>query len=122
MFRPWSNIAPSLNAGAAPVAEAETLTPEQIRLETLALGFRTREGVSLATIRERPGGDAMVAGLTQAGLVRVDRDRVIATAQAWWWPTACPWSLRIETGQAKAYTDYHLVGQFLNEEKCRCPQ
>jgi putative oxygen-independent coproporphyrinogen III oxidase len=69
----------SLNAGAAPVAEVETLTPEQIRLETLALGFRTRAGVSLAIIMEQPGGDAMVAALTQAGLVRVDRDRVIAT-------------------------------------------
>ena len=68
-----------MNHGAAPVAGSESLTPEQIRLETLALGFRTREGVSLATIRERPGGDAMVAALTQAGLVRVDRDRVIAT-------------------------------------------
>ncbi|MDO9533305.1 MAG: radical SAM family heme chaperone HemW [Deltaproteobacteria bacterium] len=69
----------SLNAGEAPVAEAETLTPEQIRLETLALGFRTRAGVSLATIREHPGADAVVAALTQAGLVRVDRERVIAT-------------------------------------------
>jgi coproporphyrinogen III oxidase-like Fe-S oxidoreductase len=68
-----------LNAGEAPVAEAETLTPEQIRLETLALGFRTREGVSLATIREHPNGDAKVAELTQAGLVRVDRGRVMAT-------------------------------------------
>ena len=71
----------SLNAGEAPVAGEESLTPEQIRLETLYLGFRTREGVSLATIREQPGADAMVAALTQAGLVRVDRDRVIATAQ-----------------------------------------
>jgi putative oxygen-independent coproporphyrinogen III oxidase len=69
----------SLNGGEAPVAEAETLTPEQIRLETLALGFRTREGVSLATIREHRGGDAMIAELAQAGLVRVDRGRVIAT-------------------------------------------
>jgi oxygen-independent coproporphyrinogen-3 oxidase len=69
----------SLSAGGAPVAGVETLTPAQIRLETLALGFRTREGVSLATIRERPGGDAMVATLTQAGLVRVDCGRVIAT-------------------------------------------
>jgi oxygen-independent coproporphyrinogen-3 oxidase len=74
------NYCSSLSAGEAPVAEAETLTPEQIRLETLALGFRTREGVSLATIRERPGGDAMVAALTRAGLVRVDRGRVMATA------------------------------------------
>ena len=60
--RRWWNISSvedycsSLNAGRPPVAEAETLTPEQIRLETLALGFRTREGVSLATIREHPGG------------------------------------------------------------------
>ena len=61
------------------MAEAETLTPEQIRLETLYLGFRTREGVSLATLREHPGADAMVAALTRAGLVRVDHDRVVAT-------------------------------------------
>ena len=80
IFRPWSDIAASLNAGEAPVAGQETLTPEQIRLETLYLGFRTREGVSLATIREQPRGDAILAELTQAGLVRVDRDRVIATA------------------------------------------
>ena len=83
--RRWWNVssvesyASSLNAGQPPVAEVETLTPEQIRLETLALGFRTREGVSLATIREYPGGDAKIAALTQAGLVRVDRDRVIPT-------------------------------------------
>jgi putative oxygen-independent coproporphyrinogen III oxidase len=83
--RRWWNVSSvgdycsSLNAGQSPVAEAETLTPEQIRLETLALGFRTREGVSLATIREHPNGDARVAALTQAGLVRVDRGRVIAT-------------------------------------------
>jgi oxygen-independent coproporphyrinogen-3 oxidase len=84
--RRWWNISSvaqycsSLSAGEAPVAGEESLTPAQIRLETLALGFRTREGVSLATLREQPGGDAMVAALTQAGLVRVDGDRVIATA------------------------------------------
>jgi oxygen-independent coproporphyrinogen-3 oxidase len=83
--RRWWNVSSvgdycsSLKAGEAPVAEAETLTPEQIRLETLCLGFRTREGVSLATLREHPGADAILAELTQAGLVRVDRGRVIAT-------------------------------------------
>jgi putative oxygen-independent coproporphyrinogen III oxidase len=71
----------ALNAGEAPVAGEETLTPEQIRLETLALGFRTREGVSLASLREQPGADAMIEALNQAGLVRVDRGRVIATNQ-----------------------------------------
>jgi oxygen-independent coproporphyrinogen-3 oxidase len=85
--RRWWNVASvgdycsSLNAGAAPVAGEETLTPEQVRLETLALGFRTCAGVSLATLRERPGGDAMVVALTQAGLVRLDGERVIATPQ-----------------------------------------
>jgi len=84
--RRWWNVSSvgdycaSLNAGRPPVAEAESLTPAQIRLETLALGFRTREGVSLATIREQPHGDAILAELTQAGLVRLDHDRVIATA------------------------------------------
>jgi oxygen-independent coproporphyrinogen-3 oxidase len=68
-----------LGTGQPPVAGEESLTPEQIRLETLCLGFRTREGVSLAAIREHPGGDAILAELTQAGLVRVDHDRVIAT-------------------------------------------
>ncbi len=84
--RRWWNISSvekycaSLNAGEAPVAGAESLTPAQIRLETLYLGFRTQEGVSLETIREQPGADAIVATLTQAGLVRLDRDRVIATS------------------------------------------
>jgi putative oxygen-independent coproporphyrinogen III oxidase len=83
--RRWWNVSSvgdycsSLSAGQAPVAGTETLTPAQIRLETLYLGFRTREGVSLATIREEPLGDAVLAKLTQAGLVRVDRGRVMAT-------------------------------------------
>ena len=71
----------ALTAGESSMAEAETLTPAQIRLESLALGFRTREGVSLATLREQPGADAMVAALTRAGLVRVACGRVIATNQ-----------------------------------------
>ena len=70
----------ALHAGAAPVAEIETLTPEQIQLETLSLGFRTREGVSLATIQTQPRGDAVLAELTRSGLVRLDRGRVIATS------------------------------------------
>jgi coproporphyrinogen III oxidase-like Fe-S oxidoreductase len=62
------------------VAGAETLTPAQVRLETLFLGFRTQDGVSLAAIQALPRGDAVLAELTRAGLVRLDRDRVIATA------------------------------------------
>jgi putative oxygen-independent coproporphyrinogen III oxidase len=70
-----------LGAGQPPVAGREVLTPAQIRLETLALGFRTRDGVSLEAIQDRPRREAILAELSQAGLVRVQRDRVIATAQ-----------------------------------------
>jgi putative oxygen-independent coproporphyrinogen III oxidase len=70
----------TLNAGRPPVAEAESLTPAQIRLEALYLGFRTQEGVSLATIREQPHGESILRQLTQAGLVRVRHQRVVATA------------------------------------------
>jgi oxygen-independent coproporphyrinogen-3 oxidase len=84
--RRWWNVASvenycaALNAGEAPVAEAETLTPDQIRLETLFLGFRTQKGVSLATIQTQPRADAILAELQRAGLVRLDQDRVMATA------------------------------------------
>ena len=71
----------SLNEGRAPVAGQEILTPEQVRLEILYLGFRTQEGVPLATLREHPRGEATLAELEESGLVRVDRDRVKATAE-----------------------------------------
>ncbi|MFZ5447220.1 MAG: radical SAM family heme chaperone HemW [Thermodesulfobacteriota bacterium] len=83
--RRWWNVlsveqyCSSLNAGGSPVAGQETLTPEQINLETLYLGFRTREGVGLSAIREHPQGEAILSELVEAGLVRVDCDRVRPT-------------------------------------------
>jgi oxygen-independent coproporphyrinogen-3 oxidase len=70
----------ALNAGQPPFAGQETLTPEQIRLETLYLGFRIQDGVPISIIRKHPRGDVILAELVQGGLVRVDRDRVTATA------------------------------------------
>jgi putative oxygen-independent coproporphyrinogen III oxidase len=69
----------TLNTGRPPLAGTETLTPVQIRLETLYLGFRTQEGVSLATIRKQPHGERILRQLSQAGLVRVHQGRVVAT-------------------------------------------
>ncbi|MGB8991947.1 MAG: radical SAM family heme chaperone HemW [Desulfobaccales bacterium] len=71
----------ALDAGEPPVAGAETLTPAQLRLETLYLGFRTQAGVGLATLREQPGWEAILAELIQAGLLEVHHDRVVATPQ-----------------------------------------
>ena len=70
----------SLNAGRSPGGGDRNPHPGANPPGDPCLGFRTREGVSLETIREHPGGDAILAELTQAGLVRVDHDRVIATA------------------------------------------
>jgi putative oxygen-independent coproporphyrinogen III oxidase len=80
-FSSVAHYGASLKAGRAPVAGAETLTPAQLRLETLYLGFRTQEGVRLATIREQPHWNATLTELMQAGLVRVEHDRVVATPQ-----------------------------------------
>jgi oxygen-independent coproporphyrinogen-3 oxidase len=71
----------ALAAGEAPVAGSETLTPEQLRLEVLCLGFRTREGVALEVIRQFPGWKAVLSELQKSGLVRLTDGRVAATPQ-----------------------------------------
>ena len=71
----------SLDAGKAPVAGAETLTPSQLRLESLYLGFRSLDGVDLDLIRRHPRWQAILAELSRAGLVKVADGRVTATLQ-----------------------------------------
>ena len=51
----------ALKDGLAPIEAAETLEPEDLALESLMLGLRTREGADLAEIRRRWGID-VVAG------------------------------------------------------------
>lgn len=71
----------ALAAGAAPVAGRETLTPEQLRLETLYLGFRTQEGVACEVIRQHPRWQVVLSELQDAGLVTVANGRVTATPE-----------------------------------------
>jgi len=68
----------ALQAGAAPVAGAEELSPEQLRLEALCLGFRTREGVSpdLLSPSVRQG---ILADLAKGELVRVLPGKIVPT-------------------------------------------
>lgn len=70
-----------LNGGAGAVAGAETLTPAQLRLEALCLGFRTREGVSLELLGREPRRQAVLAALERNGLVRLTADRAVPTLQ-----------------------------------------
>jgi oxygen-independent coproporphyrinogen-3 oxidase len=71
----------ALGRGESPVAGTETLTPEQVYLETLLLGFRTREGVDREIFRDRPGTGKALGHLRQAGLVRIVGERVVPTVK-----------------------------------------
>ena len=71
----------AVSAGGTPQAGSETLTPEQLRLESLCLGFRTREGVALEVIRQFPIWEAVLSELQGSGLVQLTAGRVAATPQ-----------------------------------------
>jgi len=67
--------------GKSPVAGSETLTPEQVYLETILLGFRTRDGVDQEVFQHRPGTKEVLRRLQQAGVVQVAGGRVVPTVK-----------------------------------------
>jgi len=69
----------TLNAGEAPVAGEEILTPEQTRLEALYLGLRTREGVDLNVLLKAQRGKIGLQEMVKAGLAKVRDNRLIPT-------------------------------------------
>jgi oxygen-independent coproporphyrinogen-3 oxidase len=71
----------ALADGKPPVAGSETLTPEQVYLETILLGFRTRDGVDREIFRSRPGTEEVLGHLRQAGVIRVVGGRVVPTVK-----------------------------------------
>jgi len=77
--RGLAGYAAALAAGRAPLAGREALTPEQVRLETLYLGFRTREGVDLEVIQSQSGWGPVLSRLQAAGLLCLTNGRVAAT-------------------------------------------
>ncbi|MFZ4438771.1 MAG: coproporphyrinogen-III oxidase family protein [Syntrophales bacterium] len=76
-----------LESGREPVESKETLSDEQLGLEALFLGFRTRRGICLETFRSRYGQDLlaekreMVERLTREGLVEI-RDGFLRPTRA----------------------------------------
>ena len=72
-----------LAEGKAPVEASEVLSEEQLDLESLALGFRTSNGVSL----KAPGGglrsSEVVEKLEKSGLVKVDKGRIKPTRRGY---------------------------------------
>jgi oxygen-independent coproporphyrinogen-3 oxidase len=71
----------SLAQGRTPVEDREVLSAEQIRLEALSLGLRTREGVPLDLLRQTPGWENTLRKLKKAGLIVVNQDRAVPTLE-----------------------------------------
>ena len=76
-----------LAAGRLPVAASELLTAEQLRLEALFLGFRTRRGINLEDFQRRFGQDLLaekgkiLKRLGEEGLVEI-RDGFLRPTRA----------------------------------------
>jgi oxygen-independent coproporphyrinogen-3 oxidase len=73
--RSFDQYITAINAGSLPVEETEILTMEQLRLEALYLGLRTRKGVNLEVFKNRYQYDLltekkkMLDKLQQEGLI-----------------------------------------------------
>ena len=71
----------ALDCGRRPVEDRERLTEEQVHLESLFLGFRTREGVKKNLLEGTPGSDRALREIRSAGLVTLQGDRIIPTRE-----------------------------------------
>jgi oxygen-independent coproporphyrinogen-3 oxidase len=71
----------ALKSGAVPVAGQECLTPEQLELEALSLGLRTREGLILTSLHHLGLHPPALARLKAAGLLRVHQGRLRPTRE-----------------------------------------
>ena len=83
--RRWWNVrsvdgyCSAVSAGSAPVQDSEELDDDSLFLESLFLGFRTRNGVALQLLSRTPSADASLRRLEEAGLIEVAGDRILPT-------------------------------------------
>ena len=69
----------SLGQGKAPVEEYENLTKDQIRLESISLGLRTKRGFDLKDIKHNSEWDDTISSLQDSGFIRIENNRVLPT-------------------------------------------
>ncbi len=75
----------AINAGHRPVEETETLTTEQLRLEALYLGLRTKNGICLEDFKKRFHYDLskekgkILGKLKEEGLISIHHGRLCPT-------------------------------------------
>ena len=80
-FRSVKRYCEALEGRKAPVEESEELTKEQMRLEAIALGLRTREGISCEEAYRNPALQDTLARLEDSGFLRVSNGRVAPTSK-----------------------------------------
>jgi putative oxygen-independent coproporphyrinogen III oxidase len=73
----------ALSRGEKPVEDAETLSPEQLRLERLFLGFRTDCGVAVSDLSGKPSFDETLLRLRKSRLVKIHNERIIPTRKGY---------------------------------------
>ena len=71
----------ALDKDSRPVEGSEMLTAEQLRLERLCLGMRTRDGICLADVSITSSPEDALSPLTQSGLVRLEDGRILPTLE-----------------------------------------
>jgi oxygen-independent coproporphyrinogen-3 oxidase len=75
----------AINAGNLPVEETETLTVEQLRLEALYLGLRTRKGISLQDFQKEyhynllAEQEEILSKLKEEGFISIQNGRLYPT-------------------------------------------
>ena len=69
--------------GEKPIDGFETLLPEQLRLERLFLGFRTKRGVALSDVSGKPSLDEALLRLKRSRLVTIRNNRIIPTQRGY---------------------------------------
>jgi putative oxygen-independent coproporphyrinogen III oxidase len=83
--RRWWNIrsinryCQSLEEGRLPVEAQEELNEEQVRLETISLGLRTRAGLDLNHLGDSLNLEKTISRLVEAQLVSVINNRIVPT-------------------------------------------
>lgn len=73
----------ALEKGGLPIEGSEMLTREQLHLESLSLGFRTRKGVDLETLARTPDWEKRLSTLQKRGLLKINDDRAVPTRRGY---------------------------------------
>lgn len=78
-FRSIEKYCEALEDRKAPVEDRESLTEEQMRIESIALGLRTSEGFDLKSHCDGPELTDTLSCLQESGFLRISNNRVLPT-------------------------------------------